>query len=125
MLDKKWLLDRVRFVKSCEIGFAEGEKVFTEAAANRRNSLSRKGESEEAPPGFEPGLADLQSATGLPQPGNQSTTSDKGDLRRVRALHSVVDMDSDLERVVAAWPDLTSPIRAAVLALIDTVAKTP
>ena len=29
-------------------------------------------------------------------------------------------MDADLQRVVAAWPDLPDPIRRAVMALVGT-----
>jgi hypothetical protein len=32
-------------------------------------------------------------------------------------------LDPDLAAVVAAWPDLPAPIKAAVLALIRTAAK--
>jgi hypothetical protein len=31
-------------------------------------------------------------------------------------------LDSDLEKVISAWPDLSVPLKAAVLALVGTVA---
>jgi hypothetical protein len=69
----------------------------------------------EAPPGFEPGLADLQSAgdfaaksVGADHFGQVSSS------RPARALHPSLDSDLDLTRVAAAWPDLPAAIRAGI-----------
>ncbi|MBY0461225.1 MAG: hypothetical protein K2V38_28205 [Gemmataceae bacterium] len=36
-----------------------------------------------------------------------------------------IDLDPDLSRIVAAWPDLPAPIKAAILALVGTVEPRP
>jgi hypothetical protein len=54
-----------------------------------------------------------------------ASTSGKPVQRRVRALYSAAKTDADLQRILTAWPELTPPIRAAVLALIDTATRRP
>jgi hypothetical protein len=89
--------------------------------ASSRSEPKAQGEAEV---GFEPGLADLQSAKGLSQPGDPSTTSDKGDSRRVRTLRFPPGFDPDLQRILDAWPQLPPPIRTAMLALAGTTVPT-
>jgi hypothetical protein len=46
--------------------------------------------------------------------------------RFVQANHSQANLaDPDLARVVAAWPELPAPLKAAVLALIATATPAP
>src|SRR5205085_64187 len=79
-----------------------------------------KVESKKAPPGFEPGMADLQSAVPLPQATAGACTSVKGQKRPDRALTKTFAPDSDLARLINAWPILAAPIKAAILALVGS-----
>jgi hypothetical protein len=50
-------------------------------------------------------------------------TSDESIVRPDRALTKLApDLDPDLARIVAAWPTLPRPIKAAILALVVTSA---
>jgi hypothetical protein len=81
-----------------------------------------------APPGIEPGMADLQSATPTPQPVAQHDTSGNGNSPLTvlltgtaeKTCEPVREIDPNLSRVVSAWPDLPPHIRAAVMALVGT-----
>lgn len=87
----------------------------------------RVGEREKAPPGFEPGVADLQSADPETQTPDSTSTSDDATTPLTAGLtgmpasgcHPVRVSDPDLARVIAAWGTLPRTIRRAVLALID------
>ena len=76
---------------------------------------------EEAPPGFEPGMADLQSS-----PASQETAEK---TRNAASLPAVLlescsgvprKQDMDLHRILDAWPTLPPAIRRAILALIES-----
>src|SRR5262249_12518825 len=81
---------------------------------------------KEAPPGFEPGVADLQSATPPTQRAAPPGTSGDGTPPLTGPLlgtpesgcEPVSATAPDLARVVEAWPTLPPAIRRAVLALI-------
>ena len=51
-------------------------------------------------------------------------TSDDSARAGDRALTKAPETDPDLARVMYAWPDLPSPIRKAVLSLIDAAGPT-
>jgi len=74
----------------------------------------------EAPPGFEPGIADLQSAGQSAQPPSGQTTSGKRARRGDRAPTKPNETDPDLARIFDAWPALPEPVRRAMLALAET-----
>jgi hypothetical protein len=63
---------------------------------------------------------------GILSPQANSTNSDlsvtcDGDVPSARSrISSETETDSDLRRLLDAWPSLSAPIRAAVLALIET-----
>jgi hypothetical protein len=54
---------------------------------------------------------------------NRPNTSSETSPRPDRALTKPVPIDSDLEHVLAAWPNLPVAIKAAVLALVDAAAS--
>ena len=59
-------------------------------------------EGGQAPPGFEPGMADLQSAAGQTEPSMLPSTFDKDLVRRDRALTKPnAETDADLAGVLA------------------------
>ena len=78
------------------------------------------GDRQEAPPGFEPRMADLQSAAGSAQPVAMETTCENKARRPDRALTKTDATDPDLQRVAAAWPELPDAIRRAILALVES-----
>jgi hypothetical protein len=87
---------------------------------------------EEAPPGFEPGVADLQSATGRAKGAAVQRTSGEATLRLTVPLTGAGESDCepvrvedpDLARVVRAWGSLPTHLRAAVVALIASAGAT-
>jgi hypothetical protein len=77
-------------------------------AAQRRNV-------SEVLPGFEPSPVDGGGGAASP---TAPTTSDDHPCPVARQLP--IETDSDLARVVTAWPDLPPHVRLAILALIGT-----
>ena len=68
-------------------------------------------------------MADLQSAAGPTKPDTLPITSDKSFVRPDGALTKLApDLDPELARILAAWPGLARPIKAAILALVVTSA---
>jgi len=64
--------------------------------------------------GFEPSTQNPQ------QPANQSVEKcQQSECTRTRA-HSAETADSDLLKVVSAWPSLSPPLKAAILAIVGT-----
>src|SRR5262249_26596405 len=88
------------------------QKVSDATPLARGCDSMRMDESGKAPPGFEPGMADLQSAAGPTEPATLPTTSDKSFVRPDGALTKLApDLDPDLARILAAWPALALPIK--------------
>src|SRR3974377_2446664 len=90
---------------------------------NRNPELSSKvlfmAGFREAPPGFEPGMADLQSA-GQKSQGHVSRRLRKptqNPLAQTLARESQID--PALARIIDAWPALPEPIRKAMVALVQ------
>ena len=85
-------------------------------------------ERKEAPLGFEPGMADLQSATPRPQGAVRPKTSGDPAAPLTGPLTGTADnacallreTDPDLARVIDAWPSLPEAIKRAVLALVQS-----
>src|SRR5262249_36972479 len=79
------------------------------------------GESERPLPDSNRGMAGLESAAGPTEPTTLPSTSDKSFVRPDGALTKLApDTDPDLARILAAWPALARPIKAAILALVVT-----
>src|SRR5262249_40480599 len=86
------------------------------------NCVRRRG-----PPGFEPGMADLQSVSepqeysrkdgklGRSVPGSYTSAE------KIKLATRVTDLD--LARLVAAWPSRPEPIRRAMLALVASTGE--
>src|SRR5262249_39215355 len=78
----------------------------------------------EAPPGFEPGMADLQSAEACSNSLEKPPVTDRfvpGSYTLAeKSLSGKAITDLNLSRVIEAWPALPEPIRRAVLALITS-----
>jgi hypothetical protein len=74
---------------------------------------------EEAPPGFEPGMADLQSAAPTAEAHCVPilTADDSSRLHTGCTDHH--ELPVDLVRLVTAWPKLPEHIRGAILTLAD------
>jgi hypothetical protein len=102
-------------------GFGLRAPVRTSLHRNASNCMARQ---EEAPPGFEPGMADLQSAAVALQASTASATSGEGIRRLDRASTKLFlesgPPDHDLARILAAWPGLPPAIRRAILALVGS-----
>jgi hypothetical protein len=88
--------------------------------------------AQKAPPGFEPGVADLQSAAGASKTPTIHGISAPDEKPLTAVLTGAganpcdpmrVD-DPDLARVIEAWTTLPDPIRRAVMALIGTAPAT-
>ena|ERR1017187_1077259 len=75
---------------------------------------------KEAPPGFEPGMADLQSAPCLPQgkPGQDVVASPSFPL--AHSLARETQIDPDLARMIDAWPSLSAPVKRMILAALES-----
>src|SRR5262245_56615140 len=87
---------------------------------SRRNSRSRPLLSLEAPPGFEPGVADLQSDSGTTQ--RQAKIDLTSSLQT--GLHTGCTpspgLPDDLLGIVNAWPRLPQHVRRAIMTLADS-----
>jgi hypothetical protein len=82
-------------------------------------SLAETGREKEAPPGFEPGMADLQSMSHSPQ-GNASQEVVKSlSFSLAHSLARETQIDPDLVRMIDAWPVLPAALKAGILAMID------
>jgi hypothetical protein len=79
----------------------------------------RRIKNEKAPPGFEPGVADLQSANDATQPVANYDTSENDSERLAFCLALLARKSPDLARVIDAWPMLPAALRAGILAMID------
>ena len=66
--------------------------------------------------------AGIPATSGSEMHGNATSPSEER-ARDERENAAPLPPDPDLERLVAAWPDLPEHIRAAMLALVDTNAK--
>ena len=65
-------------------------------------------------------MADLQSAASTPQTPSRAKVSGNTPPRPHRAPTKTSALDPDLARLIDAWPTLPDPIKAAVLALLDS-----
>lgn len=59
-------------------------------------------------------------------PVSESNANSGNDFRQpekrlTQPLHRIAEADPDLARLVAAWPGLPKPIKAAMLALVNAV----
>jgi len=73
---------------------------------------------KEAPPGFEPGMADLQSAVPIPQVQSESKVTPTPDSPLAHSLAHETQIDPDLARLIDAWPTLPTAIRDGILAMV-------
>jgi len=92
-----------------------------------RNIAVSRGFRGEAPPGFEPGMADLQSAAQSPQAPQPQAVSETTAGQRSECAAPAVEvasMDPDLAAVNSSWPGLPTHIKTAILALVQA-AKGP
>jgi hypothetical protein len=81
-----------------------------------------QGKMKKAPPGFEPGMADLQSGIKAAQSLSLTDTCGDGDSRFARGFAQSDQnqpTDRGLARLVEAWPLLPADVQAAILALVD------
>ena len=78
----------------------------------------------EAPPGFEPGMADLQSAGRFPKGNRDKGVTEPQRAPLAQTLAPETEKERSLARVIDAWPELSEPIRRAVLALVETALPT-
>jgi site-specific recombinase XerC len=66
-------------------------------------------------------MGDLAAAVGnLPElhMGNSSSTKNGGGVRETKGIGNTESQDPELGRLVAAWPNLSGPIRRAIIALV-------
>src|SRR5262245_7584946 len=73
----------------------------------------------EAPPGFEPGMADLQSAASAAQGETSQGVSERQAPRLLAGCSTLADLPPELARLVDAWPKLPGHVRQAILTLAD------
>jgi hypothetical protein len=66
-------------------------------------------------------MADLQSAASAPQGPVGAAVSESALPRLLAGCSTPPELPPDLARVVEAWPQLPEHIKAAVLALVQTV----
>ena len=78
---------------------------------------------DEAPPGFEPGMADLQSAGATPQRCSEMDVAATPVSPLAHTLAREVENRLDLARVIGAWPTLSGAIRKAILALVQSATE--
>lgn len=74
--------------------------------------------TQEAPPGFEPGMADLQSAALRPQEPLPDQPCASAGAALTGPLQAPAD--PDLARVLEAWPTLPAALKAALAALVGS-----
>jgi hypothetical protein len=78
--------------------------------------------SEEAPPGFEPGMDDLQSAVSNSQTTATQEVTETPPKTLAYSLACETQkspkLDPDLAALVGAWPTLPDAIRAGIMAMI-------
>jgi hypothetical protein len=79
---------------------------------------------KEAPPGFEPGMADLQSAAhpqktrGKPQEPVQSVHSPYNSANKASLPPSSSALPHELQEIIDAWSSLPEAIRQTILSLV-------
>ena len=83
--------------------------------APRRSGFRWK---KEAPPGFEPGMADLQSADASTQPHGTSSTSANDAERLAFCLALLSQKSTDLALLVERWEVLPDALRAGIVAMV-------
>ena len=86
---------------------------------NRENMLSPAPKEQEAPAGFEPAMADLQSAEQSLQGSSVTafTIRHRNDLAHYLAL--LKQESADLAVIVEAWAELPEAIKAGILAMVQ------
>ena len=77
---------------------------------------------KEAPPGFEPGMADLQSATRSTQPVISKDTSANDAERLAFCLALLNQKSPDLALLVERWDVLPDAVRAGIIATVKALA---
>ena len=70
------------------------------------------------PPGFEPGMADLQSAAASSQGMLCQDVAAASSLPLAHSLAREVQTDPDLARLIEAWPILPPTVKRMILAAI-------
>jgi hypothetical protein len=113
---------RVRTGSEARRGGKEGaQDAAHRAGAGWARAVEGGKTSPEAPPGFEPGMADLQSPSG---PAAISPIIESCDRLALRLINARPITDPVLSQLLRCWDDLPGPVRTAIAALIST-AKTP
>ncbi len=72
----------------------------------------------EAPPGFEPGMADLQSASQTPQGEAVTPVTASPSFSLAHSLARETQTDPDLARLVDAWATLPPTVKRMILAAL-------
>ncbi len=75
-------------------------------------------EMGEAPPGFEPGMADLQSSVAPTQPATKSQLPETDTERLARCLALLTQKSPDLALLVESWDNLPEAVRAGIVAMV-------
>ena len=82
---------------------------------------------KEAPPGFEPGMADLQSAVRKPEHKSNKEVTATPEIPLAHTLahcsQKCPEIDADLGRLIDAWPTLPEAIRAGIPAMVEAAGK--
>src|SRR5262245_49996137 len=99
--------DRARARRSC----AKAQRAAVWSAGVDGCRLAWRG-FEEAPPGFEPGMADLQSTDVNSQVQAEVRFAIEAEIALAHSLAQIPPIDPDLPRLVESWPELPAPIRA-------------
>ena len=80
---------------------------------------------KEAPPGFEPGMADLQSAGHSPQVASNQDVVETPSIPLAHALARETQIDPDLARLIDAWPSLSPTVKRMILAALEASEPRP
>jgi hypothetical protein len=80
------------------------------------------GDRKEAPPGFEPGMADLQSAGPATQPIAIADISANGPERLALCLALLAEKSPDLALLAERWDALPDAVRTGIMAMVRTTA---
>ena len=77
---------------------------------------------KEAPPGFEPGMADLQSASESSQLTETIGTSENDSERLAYTLALLVKESPDLALLIETWDSIPDAVRAGIIAMVKASA---